>query len=429
MNEKRMMVRAIPMLVAAAFSGYAGAAGFQLWEQNASGLATAYAGSAAIADNASTIFFNPAGMTKLQPREFSVGLAAVRPSFEFTNSGSLAAPGVPLTGSNGGDAGDWAAIPNGYLSWALTKDLYLGIGLGAPFGLATEYSSDWVGRFQSVKFEIETMNINPSIAFRVNDMVSLGFGLSWQKIDATYERQAAVLNAATRATQVKLDADDDSWGWNIGALFDISPTTRVGMSYRSTVEYTLDGTLTSTNQLVSPNVNAKADLEVPDMFILSLAQTLSDQWQMVGDVSWTGWSSVQKVSIIRTSSGGTPTTQTGLTAQTLDADFQDTWRVALGGIYKYNPEWAFKFGIAWDQTPVQSDQQRLVSLPDNDRIWFTGGAQWNLSKASRLDLGAAYLYIGDTDIDNNQIALGRGRVIGSYDSYVLILGAQYSMSF
>ncbi len=419
--QQNITPRLIPVLVALAFSGSAAASGFQLLEQNASGLGTSYAGSAAIADNASTIFFNPAGMTKLQAREFSVGMNAVKPSFKFSDKGSAI---LPATGTGSDDAGDWALIPNGYLSWGLTKDLYVGVGFSAPFGLKTEYDPTWVGQFQAIKFDIKTYNINPSIAYRVNDKVSVGFGVNWQRMEAEYQRQAAVINAFTRATRVVLDADDDSWGWNAGVLFDVSPTTRVGVSYRSKIKHTLEGTLKSSNQLVSPDVSASAAVDLPDTLIISTVQKLNDKLTMVGDLSWTGWSSVDTVPIIRTSGAAS-----GSTAQTLDTRFRDTWRVAFGGIYQYSSNLDLKFGIAYDQTPVKSTQLRLVSLPDNDRLWLSAGAQWKLSKAARFDLGAAYLYVRNTDIDNNQAALGRGRVTGTYDSSVLILGAQYSQAF
>ena len=175
-----MIARAVPAALLAMASGVASAAGFQLMEQNASGLGNAYAGSAAVAENAGTIFFNPAGMTQLQAREASFGVAAVRPSFEFSDKGSQS--GV-LSG-NGDDAGGWAALPNAYLSWALNKDLYVGVGLSAPFGLVTDYDESWVGGAQSLNFEIKTYNINPSIAYRVNDKLSLGAGLNWQRAEA-----------------------------------------------------------------------------------------------------------------------------------------------------------------------------------------------------------------------------------------------------
>ena len=168
----KQTMKLIPAAILALSAGSAVASAFQLLEQNASGLGNAYAGSAAVADNASTIFFNPAGMTQLQPREISAGLTAVLTSYEFTNSGSSTGA---LTGS-GGDPGGLGLIPNGYLSWALNKDLYVGVGFGAPFGLKTDYDNPWLGGAQAIKFDIKTYNINPSIAYRVNNMVSLGFG-------------------------------------------------------------------------------------------------------------------------------------------------------------------------------------------------------------------------------------------------------------
>ena len=117
------------------------------------------------------------------------------------------------------------------------------------------------------------------------------------------------------------------------------------------------------------------------------------------------------------------------TVQTLDADFRDTWRIALGANYKLDDAWKLKFGVAYDQTPVTGPGTRLVSLPDSNRTWLTAGAQWQLSPASKVDMGVAYLHIPETSINNNQAASGRGTVTGVYDARVWILGAQYSMAF
>ncbi|AYH45737.1 outer membrane protein transport protein [Azoarcus sp. DN11] len=434
--QKTTIARLLPAALLALGSGAASAGGFQLLEQNASGIGNAYAGSAAVAENASTIFFNPAGMTQLQAHEVSLGGVAVRPSFDFKNKGSvvLNAPRIPTSGG-GGDAGSWAGIPNAYLSWALDKDLYLGLGIGAPFGLVTEYDDDWVGRAQAVKFDLKTININPSVAWRVNDKVSIGAGLNWQRFEAEYKRVATVLpTSITRvpglnATTATLDADSDAWGWNVGALFTLSPSMKVGMSYRSKVEHTLKGDLKIKGPAagLAPtlrSVKAEADVDLPDSFIVSVAQKLDNRWEMLGDLSWTGWSSVRQVDIVRTSG-----VLSGSTAQTLHTEFKDTWRVALGANYLLNDAWKLKFGIAYDQTPVRDKVRRLVSLPDNNRTWFSTGAQWKLSKTNALDLGVAYLLVPKTKIDNDQTRDGRGRVTGEYDSSVWLLGAQYSMAF
>ena len=341
-------MKLIPALLLVAFSGAATASGFQLTEQNASGIGNAFAGSAATAENASTIYFNPAGMTQLQAHEVSAGVSAVDPSFSFTNKGSSA--GTLNTTGNGGDAGGWSFLPNGYASWALTKDLYLGIGVGAPFGLKTEYDDRWIGAAQSSKFQIKTYNINPSVAYRVNDAVSLGLGLNWQKLDASYTRLATVGGGAPllfgdRITS-KLTLDDTAWGWNVGGLFTLSPSTKVGLSYRSQIKYDADGkiklssdgsvfgNLTLAGLPAGSQSDAKASITMPDTFIMSVTQKLSDSWEMLGDVSWTGWSSIPKVDIMRASGA-----QNGALAQRLDTDFRDTWRFALGANYKFNDAW------------------------------------------------------------------------------------------
>ena len=195
--KKCTIKHGVPALMAALAVQGAFASGFQLLEQNASGLGNAYAGSAAVADNASTVFYNPAGMTELKTHELSIGGNAIHPSFKFTDQDSTTGGGY------GGDAGNLVGLPNLYGSWAVTKDLYLGIGFNAPFGLQTKYEEGWIGRFQSTDFEIKTYNVNPSLAYRINDKVSLGLGLNWQRMEARYERQAATANIVTQNTKTE----------------------------------------------------------------------------------------------------------------------------------------------------------------------------------------------------------------------------------
>ena len=412
---KNSNMKLLPALIMGLFSSYASAAGFQLIEQNASGLGNAYAGSAAVAENASTIFYNPAGMTQLKDREFSGGLAAIGTSFKFTDKGSNV--GFLGTTGNGGDGGGWGFVPNAYMSWALNKDLYVGVGVGAPFGLKTEYSNPWVGAAQSTSFDIKTYNINPSIAYRVNDKFSIGAGVSLQRLSAEYMRVAAVVSPTFAATPVKLTLGDDAWGWNLGGLWTLSPATKVGVSYRSAISYDLTG------NIVTPasNTAAKTSLKLPDTFILSGTHQMSDKWQMLGDVSWTGWSSIPKLDVLVAS--------TGALAQSLDTNFRDTWRVAVGANYQYTETVKLKFGVAYDQTPVKGPDSRLVSLPDNDRTWLSAGAQWALSKGSTLDFGVTYLYLKDADINNNQSGFNRGIVTGTYNDSAWLLGLQYSVAF
>ncbi|WP_051243911.1 OmpP1/FadL family transporter [Azohydromonas australica] len=422
------------------------AAGFQLLEQNASGIGNAYAGSAAVADNASTIFFNPAGMTELRDREISLGGSLVDLSADFTNRGSST---QTLSGAgNGGDAGSRALVPNTYLSWKLGERLWGGLGISVPFGLRTEYDNPWVGSAHALHFDVRTININPSLAFKVNETLSLGAGLNYQKLRADYLRTISTVPVAglpLNASTVLFKADDWSWGWNVGALYKPTPDTRLGISYRSAIKHTVSGNLsTSAPTGAGPTVAAIANsdaytrIKLPETLIISAAQRVNPQWEALADLSWTRWSSIQDVNIVRSTptaaaAAGSPlagaTGQAGATAQTLEARFRNSWRVALGANFRWNDAWTFKGGLAYDRTPVRGPATTLVSLPDADRTWLTLGAQWRPTNDDRIDFGLARIFIKDADIDNDQTAAGRGRVTGTYESKLWLLGVQYSRAF
>lgn len=435
---QKMKMGLLPTLVLGALSGSAAASGFQLLEQNASGVGNAFAGSAAVAENASTVFYNPAGMTQLGNGGFSLGANAIRPSFKFTNSGSTA-PGAaaaivnlpgptPYTSSgNGGDAGgDWAALPNFYLAYPITRDLYFGLGVGAPFGLKTQYNSNtWMGAFQSVKFDIQTLNINPSLAYKINDAWSVGLGVNYQKFKAEYVARTLVGPIAAGPTftsgMATYHLDDAAWGWNAGLTFQPEKDTRIGVSYRSTMKYDLSGKLDVSSAVASPSGSATAPLKLPDTLIISASHALNERWDLLGDLSWTGWSSIQNITIASPSVSATPTT--------LDLHFRNTWRVAVGANYQLTDQWKLKFGVAYDQSPVNDAAYRPASLPDNNRTWYSIGVQFKPTKQSTLDAGYAYLHVKDAAINNQTATATRGSLVGSYSDNASIVGVQYSYSF
>ena len=399
---KKMTLRALPALLMAAFSGLASASAFQLWEQNASGLGTAYAGSAAVADNASTIFYNPAGMTQLPGLRISAGVTGVNANFKFHNNGST------TSGGNGGDAGgDWKAIPNAYISWQLSPQWFVGLGISSPFGLATEYKdNNWVGRYQSLKSEITTVNVNPSVAYRLSDKVSLGFGLNYQTLKAE-------MTNATPLGAYQIKGDDSAWGWNAGALFTLSPAMRVGVSYRSAIEHKLEGD----RNLGASSSSAKANLTLPDTFILSVWQQVSDRWEAMGDLSFTRWSSLDRLKVYHSGLGTSPDVE--------PFNYNNSWRFAWGAAYKASEAWKLKFGIAYDRTPT-TDGDRSARVPDNNRIWLSVGGQWRPSPEAVVDFGYAYLYLKDPSISQTKY----GQTLrGKYDDSGHVLGVQYSQGF
>lgn len=398
---KNRIPRLLSILILAAFSASASAAAFQLWEQSASGLGNAYAGSAAVADNASTNFYNPAGLTYLPGTQISLGVSGIGPSYRFRNQGTT---GLNAGGPDGGNAGTRAALPNAYFSRQLSDRLYFGFGISAPFGLATEYeAANWLGANQAVKSEIRTVNYNPSLAYRLSDRVSLGFGLNYQTIDAEM--------TSGLAGGYRVKGDDSALGWNVGALFTLSPAMRLGLSYRSAIDYRLEGS----RSLAGVSRSASADIRLPDSFIFSVWQQLSERWEAMGDLSYTRWSTLDKLVIDH--GGATPDVE--------NFGYKNAWRVAWGAAYRYNEQAKLKFGIAWDRTPV-SDAVRSPRVPDNDRLWLSLGGQWKLGQGGRVDVGYSYLYVRDPSIAQNRNGTSLN---GRYDAGAHILGAQYSLGF
>lgn len=400
------------------------AAAFALYEHGASGLGNAYAGAAAVAEDSTTVWWNPAGMARLaKGKHLAVAGAVIQPSTEFSNSGSVAAPGRPL-GSTGGDAGDTAFVPSAFFAMDFGPQWSFGVGVSVPFGLKTEYSPDWIGRFQGISSEIKTININPAVSYKVSDALSIGAGINY--VNGEIETLTGVSLGAGGEGQNKSTVDGDGWGFNIGVLFSLSPATRFGVHYRSSVELELDGDTTFTGTPALPqlsNGSVKLDVETPDSLAFSVAHRVNDRLELLGDVTWWQWSKIDRVPLVRTSGSlsGTP-------VSTFVFAFEDTYRVSVGGNYKLNPAWMLKFGFAYDQTPVPSAEQRTVRLPDNDRYWFSAGAKWQMSRAGALDFGYTYIKADDADIRNNQQPTA-GFVSGSYKADVHVFGLQYQHSF
>ncbi len=422
-----MKKNVLALLVASALpfvcAKQAQAAAFALSEQGVSGLGNAYAGAAAAAEDASTVWWNPAGMSRL-PSGTHVQAAGhmIIPSTKFTN-GSSANPFIGT--SNGGDAGEATFVPNLFAAMSLSPAWSIGLGINVPFGLKTEYDDDWIGRFQGIKSEVKTVNVNPSVSYKLSEAASIGFGVSWQRgeIDLT-TAVPAVAGGGTNNTSV----DGDAWGFNVGALFNLGPATRLGVHYRSSLDYKLDGnTSFSSPALAGRNGNVKLDLKTPATLSFSGVHKLSNQWELLGDVTWTEWSKIDRLPLVFTSGP-----LNGATLDTLVFNFEDTWRVSLGANYKWSGPWTLRFGVAYDQSPVPNAETRSVRLPDNDRYWLAFGGTYQMSKAGRLDFGYAFVKFKDAPINNDQrtaTPVPKGLVNGTYEANVNVLSVSYQHSF
>lgn len=421
-------IKKITLSLALAVSATAQAAGFALIEQNASGMGNAYAGGAAIAGDASTIFFNPAGMTYIDGTQAVGALHLIKPNAEFKNDGSLpggfGTPFVKPLGDEGPDAGDLAFVPNFYLMTKLTPSVSVGVGVNAPFGLKTEYNDDeWVGRFQADKSEVKTININPSIAFKVNDRLSLGFGFSVMRAEATLTRAVNFGPFGEGSTEVK--GDDWGFGYNMGAIYQATNDTRFGVAYRSKVKQRLDGDVKFDIPAGVPapfqpeEGGVKAGVDLPETFSASVFSHLNDKWDVMADVTWTRWSRFKELRIVRDNGD--------LLALTPE-NWENTMRYSIGANYHYNDAIVLRAGLAYDEEAIK-DEFRTARIPGNDRKWLSLGAGYKLSAVSRFDVGYSHLFISDAEIDDNQLADGNGRLTGDYEGSVDILSLQYTHNF
>jgi len=420
-------------LIAPLFTAVTGAqaAGFALIEQSASGMGNAYAGGSAVAEDASTIFFNPAGMTYIDGTQAAGALHLIKPNAEFHNQGSVGANGGRPLGDEGPNAGDLAFVPNFYVMTDITPSVRVGLGINAPFGLKTEYGDEWLGRFQADKSEVKTININPSIAFKVNDQLSLGFGVSAMRAEATLTQ--AVNFGSFGEGSAKIKGDDWGFGFNLGAIYQATADTRFGLAYRSKVEQHLDGDvkfnrpagLPAPFVAGTPNGGVKADVTLPESLSFSAFSRLNETWDLMGDVTWTRWSQFEELKIVR---------DNGTTLALTPENWDNTMRYSIGVNYHYSDVIKLRAGLAYDEEAIK-DEFRTARIPGNDRKWVSLGFSYQVAPASKFDLGYSHLFISDADIDDDQTAVSatapfhKGRIKGDFEGSVDILSMQYTHNF
>jgi len=424
------------------------AAGFALIEQSVSGMGTAYAGAAATADSVDTLYFNPAGMTRLPGTQGGVGVHLVLPQNKFKNEGTTFVTGGLIPGGDGGDAGSLAAVPHLYLTNQINDRTWLGLAINVPFGLTTEYDDDWVGRYHAIKSEVKTLNVNPSLAFKASDRVSLAVGVSAMYLSGEFSNAVdfGLLNVLNDPSNPlygwdgglagrkpgeadgKLVIDGDSWGFgfNLGALFELSEETRIGVHYRSEVEQNIEGhakvTLPENPGIlgyVFHDTKAEASVDLPATASISAFHQLNSEWAVMADYTWTGWSSIPELRFDFANS-----VPDGVTT----FDWKDTDRLSLGATFRpASAGWTYRFGVAYDESPIRDAASRSARLPDNDRVWLAIGAGFEPKKDLKIDIGYAHLFIDDPEIAKTGLEpedVTRGALNGSYDSSVDILSIE-----
>jgi long-chain fatty acid transport protein len=385
------------------------ASGFALNEQSISGMGTGFAGRSSSADDASTVFGNPAGMARLKGQQITGGIAAIDASSDISDARGSS------TGTNKGDMVPFTSVPMGFYTNKLNDEWSVGFGVYAPFGLVTNYENGFQGRAFGSKSEVKVVTLQPTVSYAFNDKVSIGFGPTINRISGTLESDIALPIPRTGDNNVQIKGDDTALGFNAGILVQATDTTRVGLTYHSKVNYKLDGHTEVTAgtgvppQLLKTNrYDASLKIETPESYDLSVTQDMNDAWKLYAGASWTRWSRLKDITVnnegVTGLSGGALAPQIVGTIKE-DQNWHDTWAYAMGTSYQLNKQWVLRTGLTFDQSPT-NNTDRSPRIPTGDRTIYSIGAGFSPTDDWTIDV--AYSYLKEEAVTvNRRNALGQ----------------------
>ncbi|WP_286266644.1 outer membrane protein transport protein [Thalassotalea atypica] len=380
------------LLSCALTSTQALSAAFQLAEHSASGLGRAFAGEAAIAEDASVVARNPALMSQFDKEMLTVVASYVKPDVSL--DGTEAPAGSTPSSLDQSSIAPSAIIPAFYYVKPMSDKLALGVGTFSNFGLATEFSDDYAAGQLAGETGITTINLNLSASYKLNEQISLGLGANVVYADAELTRHFGetsllpdFIKPAPETVAADMAGDDIAFGWNIGATYQINDSHRLGFSYRSEVDVALEGEYTNElpamlGGLEGAKVGGSLDITLPAIAEFSGLHKVTPTTSVHYSVMWTGWSSFDKLEAY------VDIAEEPVFAKT--ENFSDSYRFALGATHVLNDVVTLRVGVAYDESPA--DKNHLsISIPDTDRLWLTTGVNYKFSDSSSVDFGLAYI--------------------------------------
>ena len=409
MMKKGAVALVLSTMTVAVSTAYA--AGFQLTEQSALGMGRSYAGAGIVGDDASAAFYNPAGMTLLDGTRFQAGASWIAVNAEYDS--------IAGNDENGRLKGQ--AIPAGYLTHQINDRLWAGLSMTVPFGMGTEYSKDWDGADRGYESMILSIDMNPSLAFKVNDALSIGAGVSLQYAKA---KLGMTMHPLLGGGNADLTADSFAWGYNLGVMYQPTETVRLGLSYRSAIQHDADGDVQLSDNARFPlgfpvGVHAEASIKTPDTVMATATWQATNDLRLSGLVRWSKWSNFDVLTV-----------KTPLVPVSLDNKWEDTWLFTVGADYRLNDQWTVRGGIAYDKDPIADQTKRIGVIPDTDRLWLTAGASYKVNNNFQVDFAGGFVHgIGDSDLYSAPAPVtGAQHKVGEYknlDCYLLGVQMQY----
>lgn len=358
--------------------------GFSINEQSVKGMGQSYAGRSSSAQDATTVFGNPAGMSKLERETFSLGLSVAVPVVDVSNPKASNSFGA-VSGTVNDDITPPAFIPSNYYVKPLNEKWAFGMGIYSPFGLGTDYDHDSSVRYVADKSEILMVNLQPTLSYRVTDDFSIGVGIIASYLQGNF-------SSALPITDGKLvsKGNDVGYGYNIGLLYQVTNQTRIGLTYHSMIRYDLDmkTKVRGLSPLLGPenfDIHGTLSIATPEVIDASITHQLDDQWTIYAGSSWTRWDRWGAITISNKDSAAPIFDES---SQVLG--WKNSWSHAIGVSYDISPKWTLRAGYARDESPVNNSANARV--PIADRNILSMGATMKLSDNLTVDFAYSYLH-------------------------------------
>lgn len=415
-------------------TGQAHAGGFYVQEQSARQMGSAFAGSGADTSDASIVYSNPAGITQLQGRQFQANAHLVNVSAKLKNAGSTAATPatggafVPYNGQDSTNPYDPVVIPSVFATTPLSKDWSAGISVTTPFGIKNNYDPDFFGRYYAFETSLYTIDVQPTLAYKVSPKLSIGAGPNIQYAKARLKN--AIPSPVTAGGPIPatdgvqdLAGDDVAYGYTAGILYMPDPTLRFGLSYRSEIHHQMDGRVIVRNPVdiggaVSQS-GASANVDLPGITNFSIAYDAAPNMTLLAQTQFFSWSNFEQLNVT-TDNGG---------FEALPQHFKDRMNFSVGFDYGCSENLRLRMGYMYDPTPTESNF-RGSSTPDGDRQWFTAGMRYAVADSLTLDASVARLSITDEAINLTRVfPTGATTMQGTTQGDATLVGVGMSYRF
>jgi long-chain fatty acid transport protein len=362
-------------------SNLAHAGGFAIREQSAHYQGLSFAGDGA-GGSLSSMFWNPAVTATLPGLNFESAYSLILPDAGITVQ--TVPPQIPSGGDDTANIASWAVVGASYAAYQLTPSVFVGMGINSPFGLATKPDNpNYTGSVLGRTTELLTVNANPTIAYRVAPGLMIGAGAQIQYADGKLRFATLVPDGPSTS----FEGDDVAFGATAGILWSPAAGTSIGLGWRSQLTHTLEGTFDSFDQQGPVKSAAEADVKLPDIVTLSIQQEITPTIRLLGTIEWSNWSRFEKLEL---------TGATG-TIATISANWSDGWMFAVGAEYDWSRQLTLRTGVAYEISPVNSPEKRIITIPDSDRIWVSAGASYKLSSSMSIDLAYTHIFLEDSE--------------------------------